>query len=463
MTIVLDKKKLQILEIVLLLVLIFLIMVPANMGRKVNAEIMFFFALNGVWWFVLFLRALKRNPYSLEIMHWVFFLFFFFFAALVQYLNDSFPWGVSLEDSTILKANMLLSVWTACVLAGEKISDKMVLKKRASYKVFEGERFFMPLLVMTLVNVWSVGFRIYEVGLWNVLSRGTNSGIRYVDYGSLSMLISECLQAVSYFSVVLSILSWKKNKKARYLFFIVVNAAFTVIGYFPTGMARYAVAVIYMGLLLTFSDKMKKNRSFMVLFIVAYVVILPMLNSWRTAAISEASLGAAFLKVFENFSSLWLANDYDAFTLYAMSIDHIAKYGAGGNHLLSILFFWVPRAWWPGKALSGSYEMAVSRGLGFTNLSCPFPAEGILDGGVTGLVLFGIFIGILMRILDEGYWRNYDENKNVIRQADLIYPVLVIFFFFMCRGDMFYTFAYLVSYIFVWFVIINLTKKSRVK
>ena len=463
MTIVLDKKKLQILGIIFILLVTFFIMVPGRFGRKVNAEIIFFFMLNGIWWFTLLIRSLKKRAYSLEVMHWTFFLFFFFFAALVQYLNDSYPWSVSLDESTILQASRLLTVWTVCVLVGKKIVDKFFLKKRLFFKEFQCENFEGVLLILTIVNVWFVGTKISEIGLLNMLSRGTNGGIEYVGYESLSMLISNILQAASYFSVVLSILSWKKNKKVRYLFFIVLNLVFLVLGYFPMGIARYAVAVIYLGILLTSSNRLKKNRHFMILFIVAYIVILPALNSWRTIAISEMSISAAFSKVFGNFSTIWLANDYDAFTLYSMSIDHIAEYGIEGGHLLSILFFWVPRSLWPEKALSGSYEMAVARGLGHTNLSCPFPAEGILDGGVMGLILFGIFIGMLMRFIDERYWRNEDGDKNIIKPMNLLYPVLIVFFFFLCRGDMFYTFAYLASYIFVWGMVVVISKKRRIK
>lgn len=459
MVIVLNKKKLQILGIVFLLVLTFFIMIPSHFGRKVNGEIMFFLTLNGIWWLVLLVKALKKQPYSLEIMHWTFFLFFCFFAILVQYLSDDYPWNISLGESTILQANILLTVWTACVLIGKKIAVKIHFKKKSHNWGFEGDSCLGVLFIMTAVNVWSVGNRVMKIGLLNMLARGTNLGIKYAEYKSLSMLISHSLQAVSYFSMVLSILLWKRNKKVRYFIFIILNAVCLIIGCFPLGMARYAVAVIYLGILLTSSDKLKKNRYFMILFIVAFIILLPLFNSWRTIAIFQASIGEAVSKVFMNLSNIWLAEDYDAFTLYAMSIEHITKHGIGGNHLLSILFFWVPRSLWPEKALSGSYEMAVARGMGFTNLSCPFPAEGILDGGIMGLILFGIFIGMLIQIIDEGCWRDYDNNKNMVRPAELIYPVLVIFFFFLCRGDMFYTFAYLCCYLFVWIVIVILAKK----
>ena len=85
MTIVLDKKKLQILGIIFILLVTFFIMVPGRFGRKVNAEIIFFFMLNGIWWFTLLIRSLKKRAYSLEVMHWTFFLFFFFFIKKLFY------------------------------------------------------------------------------------------------------------------------------------------------------------------------------------------------------------------------------------------------------------------------------------------------------------------------------------------------------------------------------------------
>ena len=89
---------------------------------------------------------------------------------------------------------------------------------------------------------------------------------------------------------------------------------------------------------------------------------------------------------------------------------------------------------------------------------CPLPSECMLDGGVIRMILFGFVIGIIMEIVDNVYWSKVDKEERYIRPFDILYPVIVIFWFFMCRGDMFYTFAYLVSYIITWWGIKLLVK-----
>ena len=92
---VLSKKVLQFFITIVIIVLTVLISIPSNITNgKIEFLTVFSFALNGTVWICLFIIELKKYPYSLTIMHWTFFIIFFFIAAFAQYLSGIYPWRV---------------------------------------------------------------------------------------------------------------------------------------------------------------------------------------------------------------------------------------------------------------------------------------------------------------------------------------------------------------------------------
>lgn len=54
-----------------------------------------------------------------------------------------------------------------------------------------------------------------------------------------------------------------------------------------------------------------------------------------------------------------------------------------------------------------------------------------------------------MRFLDNCYWYRDKEDD---RRIDVVYPVTMMMFFFMCRGDLLSSAAYMVAYIVVGYI-----------
>lgn len=289
--------------------------------------------------------------------------------------------------------------------------------------------------------------------------RSSNTGVSYSSNGSLSMVISQVSAGIVYFTVILSLVMYKKNKKN--ILYAWINCFLLVLSYFPTGIARFAVAVLYLGAMLTFFTKFRKNRIFVLLFICAYAILLPFLSAFRIESAS-LNIGNIIRNIFINLVQNWLQFDYDAYTIFTLTLEHVDKFGTfGGIHILSDLLWWVPRSIWPGKALSGSYEVATERNL-FSNLSFPFPALGYIDGGVFGLFFLGIIVGLIMKKIDNCYWLKLSENEKSFRAIDILYPCVVIYWFFMCRGDIFYILGYLSCYVIAWWGIVELIKNRKI-
>lgn len=415
---------------------------------SLDTNVLITFGINGFIWTILLFRELRNRAYSMAMMLWFFSIFFFSFAPTVQYAAGIFPWIFDRSDNILLRANILLMVWTISVLFGIKLVQYQMKRKYKKCRILYWKGYYKVLPILTIINIFNCINRIRAIGIGNMMARASNTGVVFSSYGSFSMMISGFFQAISYFSVVISIIRFKKNNLS--IGYLIVNAICLLLSYFPTGMARYAAAVIYLGIFLTLFKQLKNNRIFILAFLAAFTIALPFLNAFRNYDFLGVNIQNTLSDIITNLTDTWKAFDYDAYTIFTLSIENVDMYGAGGGHILSILLFWVPRVIWPTKALSGSYEMAHDRNLAFDNLSCPLPAEGMLDGGVLGVILLGIAIGFIMERVDSNYWSMVDKEERYIRPLDILYPVIVIFWFFMCRGDMFYTFAFLVAYIITW-------------
>ena len=304
-------------------------------------------------------------------------------------------------------------------------------------------------------------YRLKEVGFTNLLSRGTSRMI-YSDYSSLSLLYSKILQAISYFSVVFAFVNTKINKNGR--IFILISFFCLLVSFFPFSLARNSTAVIYGGLILTLSTTLKKNKFFIILFFSAFLILFPFFSAFRRVSFFDVPIIQSILNVFENLSEVWLSGDYDAYTILNLVIEYInAKSITFGYQLLGVILFFVPRIWWLSKPIGSGAFVTENSLFDFTNISCPLPAEGLINFGFIGLIIFGVVVGFITKKLDILYWKNIDTTGNNINRFELIYPVLLMFFFFMCRGDLLSSTAYMMSFIVVWHILIKLTSIKMIK
>ena len=218
---------------------------------------------------------------------------------------------------------------------------------------------------------------------------------------------------------------------------------------FPTGIARYAMASIYGALFLTLFPQLKKNNFFIVAFMIGFVIILPFLNSFRRTAFEDVNILLNLLKAVKNIPVAWLAADYDAFTTMCMALEYVWAHGVTFfRQLLGVVLFFIPRAFWPSKPVGSGHTVAIASGMMFSNISMPLPGEGYINFGIIGVILFAFVTGYLTKSLDRAFWLAgaADESRNI----DLVYPVIMLMFFFICRGDLLSSWAYAVANIVVW-------------
>ena len=436
----LTKKKILIsLGLFVLLLSVLIMVLPFGNFRRADIAILSSFGINGFLWSFLLINEVQKRAFSFTFMHWTFCLLFFFFAALVQYINDKFPWINYRNDDILFYSNAILLLWTI----GFYIGNRSRMIKFQKLKIFLNRTIAIPsntkifLTILLVITLW----RVYSVGFINLFARSTS--IYHVsENSSISLILEHSIAALAYYAALFTIISYKHRSNR----IIILTCVAIFIAYPPTGLSRYEAAAIYLGLMLTEIDLMRRTKVFVMLFLGGFFIALPFLNAFRNTAISDVSFSNVLNSIVSNFDTLWLAGDYDAYTMLTLACDYIETNGIScGYQLLGVLFFWIPRNFWITKPIGSGAEMANSLGWHFTNLSCPLPAEALINFSLIGVLMFALFIGYVIKLLDNLYWKNPDSN----RLLDLLYPVVVILFFFMCRGDLMSSFSYMMAYIFI--------------
>lgn len=110
-----------------------------------------------------------------------------------------------------------------------------------------------------------------------------------------------------------------------------------------------------------------------------------------------------------------------------------------GHQLLGSLFFFVPRAWWPGKPVGSGYHVAESAGFQFLNVSAPFWSEGLINFGVPGVFLFMTGLGGCMKRLDVRAAHGYGYST-------IIFAYMSGFLVLLLRGDLMTTMTIFVPF-----------------
>lgn len=131
---------------------------------------------------------------------------------------------------------------------------------------------------------------------------------------------------------------------------------------------------------------------------------------------------------------------YDAWANIVAAMTFVRENGLQmGNQLLGSLLFFVPRDIWINKPVSsgemlGDYLLAYYN-LWFTNISFSYPAEGYVDFGMLGLVVYSALLALYAKRLD---W--FAVNGTIVERISATY--FAFYLFFVLRGPLLPAVAY---------------------
>ena len=431
-------------------VLVLFVLLPLEVVqyREKSTLCILSFVLNGFIFLFGMFYTRRKQSISMGIVYWIFMFFFMYFAPLIQYLKSKFPWRGSFTEDEILMTNFVVLLFNISFLLGRIAAKKIRIKGFRGFKVSEficSDFSFSrkARAIMTLLACLVTGYSFAKTGLLGiVVARVQATQVFYSGNNSaVEMIVESVIPAFMAYVVAEAAqnVSAKREKPWRFLLLVLC----ILVCFFPTSLPRYKTITIYGTVFLVMFPSLKKGTKFFWIFVLALFFAFPIMNGFRHMLSMEG-----LREVFDDgVLSVYTDADYDAYRMLASAISYARNYGAEwGFPLLGALLFFVPRSVWPTKP-GGSGAMLIRAELGadtVSNVSCPFIGEGYLNFGLVGMLLFGLFMGIWIYRLDRYYWHCHKDKDYVVFSP---YLFIVFMLFFMLRGDLLSSFAYLCGFI----------------
>lgn len=402
------------------------------------------------------------RPYSLHKIVNLFFLFFLSISPYLQFKYNVQLWGgisFSEEDyiftSTIILFIMVMynSLYFAFYrIKNISIANFFYRKLKVDFvpaKINIKE--FLVLLSLCFIalgfvlylnnfNIYLLFFRGGDLADFNLIDESTNIS------QPISLLIDKFFTPLP---CVIFLLAYKlRTSKIMLLFF----ALMMLLVAFPTAMPRFSAASIYIPVALTLFNIFEKKNMFVICFVFGLLVLFPFLDNFRYVTDNTTiHIGFDF--------SMFIEEHFDSYSSCLRIITN--DLCTNGRQLLGSIFFFIPRSFWPSKPIGSGAVISEKLGLSFDNISCCYFAEGYINAGFLGILVFTIFLVVFTVSFDNLYW-NIIKPKNVNSPAiEILYMFLLGLVFFILRGDLMSSFAFTVGFICTIFFINYILKLMR--
>lgn len=399
------------------------------------------------------LASTKRA--SLALIYWLFSLTFLGLIPWLHYSEGVAIWRRGLLDtSTIIYVNTMVSLANVLTfITYEKVLERKQQRKAAPLTIKRPGLTYLVLLSLSFLGfvgvLASVGF---EPQLLFIRGLSGQAREAVFESGTSSLLANTFFRMIPVFSFYLIFTEYKKAWPFKLIIFLIF-----IFSVFPTGVARYLVGYAYLPLLLITVPLMRSGAVFGITMVSAILFVFPFLEQFR------------YFTRFSDISILptrqfFFSAHFDAYENFASSV--ASDFISGGYQLLGVLLFFIPRVFWPDKPVGSGYTLALEQGYSFGNISMPLLGEGFVNFGFYGVVLFAISIGLIMGRID-GFMNSKSDGAEVSSFRSAIYYSLFGGLFFVMRGDLLSSFAYLIGSLFVatliWYLVLLLNASGRAR
>ncbi len=398
-----------------------------------------------------------RHSFSFYKIHGYFMYIFMFLAAMYQYNSSAQFWQGGVRTvSERFYGNILLILWIITYMLIYEVSYRLRQRRNDSYLASGGiapgkepisynlGKFRNSLFLLVLAGI-VLAYVMNEVGFMNLLSRGTRTFT--IESSALAVTVSRLVNYIPaiamlfYLNYVLK--SFRLNRKVKGFEALVLLALVTanLLANFPLSLARFMMAAIYIPMILIISPKLI-GKNFDLLLMGGIFFVFPALNFFRHASIDAISS-------FKLTSNDFNLGDFDTYTMLLNTVRYTRDFGlTWGRQLSGLLLFFVPRVMWENKPIGSGFLIGQTYKFSLYNISCPLPAEGYIDFGIPGLVIYAVLYAMLCSYMDSKYWLVADRPKSYL--FEILYLVLMTLSFFNLRGDMLSGGAFVTAAIIVW-------------
>ena len=390
---------------------------------------------------LFFLIKTKRN-FSLKKIVYIFIFFFFGLSPLFQVNNNFYVWGTILTNrETIIVNIVLILILLIFHLFSRnlffknfnKISVKNIIfnsnVKEHTFLFSTNSQFILLFFISTL---FFIIFYLYNFKIINLLYRSGDSENGFKGGQLLYLVISYFIRPLVFNTFIFLLFCKKKSK-----FFILLFLFFALLAVFPTGVPRFFAATMYLTLLIIIINLYTKlDISLFFIITIGLVYVFPFLDIFRIFNTNKNISDYIFTLDF-------MSGNFDAYGMFALAISRGTI--VYGKNVLSAILFFIPRSVWPNKQIGSGALLSGQLGLELDNVSMPFFAEGYLAFGFIGILLFVFLLARFVYKVDFlFYYHLYSRNtKSPI--VIIMYLNLIFLIFFIMRGDLLSSFAYLIG------------------
>ena len=379
------------------------------------------------------------RPYSINRIYWLFHLVFFSLAPSYQTAIGDYPWGgEDITLSAVLRANLVVLAGMAAYHVGRYIAEASSAgsSPRVSARVDDAYRRAHRTGGAAIFLVIAVAY-VGLAGLQNIWLKGKLDFILDEQVSNAVYLTVEKLVRgpVLYYALATILLFRLRKIKAPFLAWVL--AVFFIVN-FPLALPRALLAACYVGVILSFGGAlwMRRPQLFSLALIGLIFGIYPLAGLTRWQA-EEAE--RRFTGVGSYISESYTGGDFDAHVMLSRTIEYVRREGTtGGRQLLTALAFPVPRRMWPGKSIGSGALVHASLRKGWTNVCSPLTAEGFINFGLLGAMLFSALFAAGAQRYDAHYWawRTRRAQLGDFSFPVLFYPVVLVLAAFLLRGDL---------------------------
>jgi oligosaccharide repeat unit polymerase len=374
-------------------------------------------------------------------------LLFWGVAPLIQYSIGVFNWDVYVTEKTALKSNALVILF----LISYNLSYKWFLHSDViDQKDYKTSRFSISNSgVVILILIQILIFLFFTIKANGVMFlRGESSNLVLASSQALQLVIEQVSRAISTLVAFLFFWLFRQDKSAKNTFLFILSLALMVFTNFPLALPRYMAGAFYIGLLFIAKPVYKRRSLPIVVLIFIFLFIYPSLSFVRyITSMSDLEMNVSVLSAFTS-------GDFDNFSTLNMAVLYVDQNGITfGRQLLGALLFFVPRSMWLAKPIGTGHFLATARSMDWTNLSCPLVAEGFVNFGYLGVILFALLLGFIASKLDFKFY--HLKKLSVIH---LFYPLCLGLIIFILRGDLMSSWAYTMSFLIAAFLVFLIGK-----
>ena len=296
--------------------------------------------------------------------------------------------------------------------------------------------------LLLLIFASLLAFFIFSVHNFNITSLLLRGGdLVEKNYESTtSLLLFEGFIRLLPFCILIALVTTVKGSLGLkiVLFFIAVSCVF------PTAIARFRVPALYLSLAVFLLPWLLFKRRVLMTYIFGFIYIFPLLDSFRYFSGAEdlnQGLDISFVE----------KGHFDAFQNFVRIVfEYPITYG---YQLLGVFLFWLPRSIWQDKPIGSGATLAEELNYTYVNISAAWLAEGWINFGLLGVLIFAIILGFFAASLDKEFW-----IKGMGLEMSVYYVMFTGFVLFLMRGDLLSGAAFLVGFALAQFIAFRLIK-----